>query len=142
MAGDAGLGRCGVIKATHKPVGCSVANLAGLGGGNMRCTLSAGNHTIVTTFTGTQHLGMIDQGRDRRPNDTRVTGLANVRRRNMGCRLAGSRRAIVTGDAGIRGRCVIKGRHQPGAHQMANLTRLGGGHMSGALTDGNHTVMA
>ena len=70
-----------------------------------------------------------------------MTRLANVGRSNVRCRLTRGRRAIVTGNTGIRSGRVIKGRHQPGTHQMANFTRLGSGHMSGALTDGNHAIM-
>ena len=70
-----------------------------------------------------------------------MTRLANVGRSNVRCRLTRGRRAIVTGDTGIRSGRVIKARYQPSAHQMTNFTRLDSGHMSGALTDSNHTIM-
>ena len=142
VTGDAGLGGGCVIKRTHKPIGRGVANLTSLCGRNVCGALSGGNHTIVTTLTDAQHLCMINQRGNRRPNDTGMTSLANIGGRNMSCGFPGRLTAIMAGDTRVRRGTVIKGRHQPGAHQMTNLARFGGGQMGGALPGGDYAVVA
>ena len=83
MAGDTGIGNAGVIKRWHQPVSGQVANITSLCSRNVRCTLTDGNHTIMTGLTAADDFRMVHQRAYGNPCCTDMAGFAKITGINM-----------------------------------------------------------
>ena len=70
-----------------------------------------------------------------------MAGLAQIGGGDMRRALASGNRAVVAGATGVRGKTVIKHRHQPIHRGVAGLTNGRGRYVGGTLARGNYAVM-
>ena len=142
MATRTGAIHLGVIyRGNRRPTHRRVTSITLIRGIDMGASCFAGgNHAIMTTLTSAQHFIVIHD-RGGHPGRRRVAGLANRTGTDVGGRHPTCSYAIVTGDAGLGGGCVIKRTHKPIGRGVANLTSLCGRNVCGALSGGDHTIV-
>ena len=106
-----------------------MAHIAGRRRGNMCGSETGGDHTVMTRNATSRYLRVIHQWIHRCPRDTVVAGFAHIGGVDVCGTLARGRGAIMTGDAGISSRTVIKHHTQPRCGDVANIAGRGGGNM-------------
>ena len=94
----------------------------------MRHRLAGCHKAIVTTHARTLHFVVIHRSR-RCPARAHVAGLAEIRGGDVRHTLASCRGSIVTSNAGICCRAVIKSRDQPTTCSMTIITGRSGWNM-------------
>lgn len=134
---------CAVVKVGDRPVNCGVAAFTGINSRNVCGALALGDHPVMTTFTGANHLRVIDQGINRRPCRGVMTRLAGIRRVDMRRALSCRTRTIMTTHASCRtNRAVIKRSHRPIHCRVTIITLRGGDEMRCTLASGNGAIVA
>ena len=102
------------------------------------------NRPIVTTDATADDLVVIDgTGGNGRPGANDVTGLTDIGRGDMRCRLTAGIGAVMAFDTGLaRRRAVIKGGDKPVGSSMAGVTGFNRRNVGSTFAFGNHTIVA